>query len=139
MGAPRVGGDIDAWCTRCKQMILHTIVAMVGSTPKRVECRSCGSQHVYKPGPPGEMKHTRAAADGTRIDRRAALRPSDYDRLLEGRDVKNPKSYSPKAVFAEGDVISHPKFGIGVAVAKKDATKIEVMFSDGARVLVHNR
>ena len=23
------GGDVDSWCTKCKMMILHTIVAMV--------------------------------------------------------------------------------------------------------------
>ena len=35
-----------------------------------------------------------------------------------------------------GDVVQHPSFGVGVATAIKDAKKVEVLFHDGARVLI---
>ena len=28
--ALKVGGDVDAWCTRCKMNLGHTVLAMVG-------------------------------------------------------------------------------------------------------------
>ena len=49
------------------------------------------------------------------------------------------KKYSPKDTFKPGDLVQHPSFGLGVATALKDATKIEVLFEEGAKVLVHGR
>ena len=49
------------------------------------------------------------------------------------------KRYSPQATFAQGDIMDHPNFGVGVTTAVKDATKIEVTFEGGVKVLVHGR
>ena len=44
----KVGGDIDAWCTRCKMDLGHTILAMVGTKAARVRCNTCQGEHNYK-------------------------------------------------------------------------------------------
>jgi hypothetical protein len=31
----KTGGDCDAWCTKCKMDLAHTIVAMVTASPYR--------------------------------------------------------------------------------------------------------
>ena len=46
--ATKVGADIDAWCTRCKMNLGHTILAMVGSKPVRVRCNTCQGEHNYR-------------------------------------------------------------------------------------------
>src|SRR2546422_898504 len=46
--ALRVGGDIDAWCTRCKMNLGHTILALVGTRPARVRCNTCHGEHNYR-------------------------------------------------------------------------------------------
>ena len=43
-----------------------------------------------------------------------------------------------KAKFALANAIEHPKFGLGFVTAATNE-KIEVMFSEGGRALVHNR
>lgn len=109
MAAVSVGKDIDSWCTSCKMMILHTIVAMVGSEVKRVQCNSCGSQHVFRAHPPGEAPRSSAASSGRASAGRSSssssagrVRASDYDRLMEGRDKGEARRYSPKAIFRAG-------------------------------------
>lgn len=141
MGAKlSTGGDVDSWCTKCKIMILHTIVAMVDDKPKKVQCNSCGSNHVYRADPPG----TRRNATGKKTTRaksasRAAPKPDDYDTLMEGRDRSEARRYSPKLEFQKSELIIHPKFGLGIATMLKDQTKVEVLFPDGSKVLVHAR
>src|SRR6266852_6391254 len=44
----RVGGDIDAFCTRCKMELGHTVLAMMGQKPVRVRCNTCGGEHKYR-------------------------------------------------------------------------------------------
>ena len=38
MATHRVGGEVDATCTRCKMELAHTILAMVGPKIIRVRC-----------------------------------------------------------------------------------------------------
>ena len=66
-------------------------------------------------------------------------RPSRYKTLLKGKDMAVAKSYSSKDTYLLGDVMQHPNFGIGVATAIKDRTKIEVLFEAGSKVLIHGR
>lgn len=149
MGNPRVGGDIDSWCTSCKIMILHTVVAMVSTEVRRVQCNSCGSQHVFRAHPPGEGPRPARASAGRSAgsgkpskasgSNSGRVRASDYDRLMMGREKGDARRYSPKATFRPGEVIQHPKFGLGVATTLRDTTKVEVLFPDGPRVLIHAR
>lgn len=50
---PKAGGEVDAYCTRCKLDLAHRVIAMVGETVKKVECKTCGSHHLYRK-PKGE-------------------------------------------------------------------------------------
>ena len=44
----KVSGEVDSYCTKCKLDLAHRIIAMVGDQPKKVECRTCGSHHLYR-------------------------------------------------------------------------------------------
>jgi hypothetical protein len=46
------------------------------------------------------------------------------------------RAYRPGEVFARGDTIDHPRFGVGV-VTSVEQGRIEVAFADGARKLAH--
>jgi hypothetical protein len=57
---------------------------------------------------------------------------------LKDKNIAHAKHYSPKDKYTPGDVVQHPTFGVGVARVVQE-TKIEVLFEDGPKVLVHGR
>jgi hypothetical protein len=73
------------------------------------------------------------------VPRPGRARPSRYHTLLKGKDMSVAKSYSSKDQYLLGDVMAHPDFGIGIATAIKDGTKVEVLFEAGSKVLIHGR
>ncbi len=141
MSVHNVGGNVDSWCGPCKMMLAHTIEAVVGAQPARVHCNTCKAQHNYKGFPPGEApKQVRAkAARGGRAGGPGVAKASHYHELLKSKNMALGKRYSPKDRYVPGDVVEHPSFGIGVATAIKDGIKIEVLFEDGPKVLMHGR
>jgi hypothetical protein len=136
-----VGRDVDSWCTRCKLMLAHTVESMIGGKITRVHCNTCQSQHAYRPHPPGEP------SAATRADRPAGQRAAratpaawadEYAAVLSGRDPAAARAYTAQERFAPNDLIVHPMFGVGVVMLLKDRTKIDVMFRDGLKTLVHS-
>jgi hypothetical protein len=122
-------------------MLAHTIEALVAGEPARVHCNTCQSQHNYKPFPPGEApRQVRQREErGPSGPRAGMARASHYQELMKGKNPALQKKYSPKDKYVVGDVVVHPTFGLGVATALKDGAKIEVLFEDGPRVLVHGK
>lgn len=130
------GEYIIAWCTRCKLELGHTIVAMVGTVPKRVMCNTCNGEHNYRSG----------AADSRRITsshkkRKTALpevRYNEYMSQLPADRSAMAKVYTTKANYEKDDVVDHPKFGKGFVVSVINRNKIEIFFKDGPRLLAQN-
>ncbi|MCS6913569.1 MAG: hypothetical protein RMK29_14130 [Myxococcales bacterium] len=148
----KVGGETTAYCTFCREMRLHNIVAMQGQLPVRVLCRCCERQHNYRAAPPGRSRSPRADKPATpaaqprrtRATRTAAERqqPSGehpLDALLRVRTPEEARSYSPFERYAVGDLLRHPSFGLGAVSATPSPGKIEVMFRDASRLLLHER
>jgi len=44
----RLGDIIDDYCVKCKQIMNHAIVSMLGADPAKVRCRTCHSDHDYR-------------------------------------------------------------------------------------------
>ena len=137
----RPGATVDSWCGKCKLLLAHTIEAMVGDRPARVHCNTCKAQHAYKAHEPGESPRQVKAreAGGSAAPRPVKARASRYQVLLKGKDMALAKAYSSKDSYAPGDVLDHASFGVGVAIALKDSTKIEVLFEAGPKVLIQGR
>ncbi|MGZ3405155.1 MAG: hypothetical protein ACXVAN_01840 [Polyangia bacterium] len=140
----KVGGELDSWCTSCRLMKWHTIVALVDGKPAKVECQGCGKQHQYRAQPPdsstekGEKPpkkpRVRASKSAT-----PAVPAVDFETLLAGREAE-AKVYSPNETFLVNDVVRHPSFGVGVATATPGPQKVELTFRDGSKkVLLHDR
>lgn len=127
-----VGQNVDAWCTKCKLVLAHTVVAMVGTRPKKVECNTCSDQHVYRVKEPGTR--AKKSADGATVNVDQL-----YKTALEGKDPDSALHYSMESWFSQGDLIQHQTFGLGVVQTLKDTQKIEVVFPDKLRVMIHRR
>ena len=126
----RVGGDVDAQCTKCKMLLGHTILAMVGTAPKRVRCNTCQGEHNYRSP---SAKPIRKAA----VPKEKASVLS-WDAQLVGKDLSRARRYSPKDRFEKDEVLNHPTFGIGIVLEVR-ADKLEVAFRAYKKTLVHGK
>ncbi|MSP59811.1 MAG: hypothetical protein EXR72_05620 [Myxococcales bacterium] len=135
---PRVGGWTQAYCTTCKAIGEHVVVAMIEDRPAKVECETCHKQHLFRAGLPG-AKVARPAATGGRVRRTTRPPPAetvDIAALVAGRPSRG---YDPKLHFAVGEVVSHPSFGVGLVTLLPGPQKVEVVFPAGPKLLAHDR
>ncbi len=137
----RVGADIDAWCTKCRMVLTHTIMVMEAGEPIRVQCNTCGSQHKFRKAPKGHSR-TRSVekqTTGTWAPTPGPKASKAWYEATSGKDLSNPVAYHPKNTYEVGDVLMHGKFGTGIVMGTKEGGKIIVVFEDGTRILVHGR
>lgn len=135
----RVGSNIDAWCTKCKLVLAHTIEAVAASVIKRVQCNTCRGKHQYKASEPGTSTPKSSPSIKAASAPKSKSKASDYARMLGGKDLTKAAIYAISKNFVKGEIINHTQFGFGVVVEEKDRTKIEVLFESGPKVLVHGR
>jgi len=59
----RLGDDIDDYCVRCKRIMNHNVVSVLGGKPAKVRCRTCHSDHDYRneQAPPPKVDPRKAA------------------------------------------------------------------------------
>lgn len=151
----RAGGEVDAWCTKCKLVLNHRIIAMVGPNPARVECSTCGSHHNFRARAPGEKapaggggtrssssSSSSSSASGPRSVRgptkaqQAILdRERSWEKAVSGKGVHDFRQYKVSETFSEGDLVKHSKFGDGVVTRIIDGRKVEILFRDEPRTL----
>lgn len=130
-----VGKDIVCYCGRCKLDLGHTIVAMIGSNVSKVQCRTCGSSHGMRKN--SSLTNTKKT---TSPRKRAIAIPVSqlWSKALE-ESSKRAKAYSIREKFEREDIIDHPKFGHGIVQGSLGGDKIEVLFQNELKVLVHNK
>ena len=135
---PRVGQELSAQCGKCKEERTHIVAAMDGEIVRRVTCSMCGSTHNYKVkaavAPAGATTGTATAPAKRKTGSRRSKETEAFS-----IDPKRPvKSYDMNNIFSAGDVINHPKFGLGAVEAALPPNKIEVRFQEGKKMLLHN-
>lgn len=136
------GSEIDCWCTRCKMDLGHRIVAMVGGTPKRVVCMTCGSEHNFRApkgaATPRPAKSTKkSTSPRTTAAAKAAATSSREEWERRVRSGGAFKRYTITETFAVDDLVTHKKFGDGYVLADLGGGKLTVAFADGTRTLIH--
>lgn len=145
----RAGGEVDSWCTKCKLVLNHRIIAMVGSQPARVECSTCGSHHNFRARAPGDKAPSagssragsssssspRSTRAPTKVQQAAADRERTWEKAISGKGVRDFRQYRVSEIFNEGDLVKHAKFGEGVVTRILDQRKVEILFKDEPRTL----
>ncbi len=147
----RAGGEVDSYCTKCRLVLNHRIIAMVGNNPRKVECSTCNSHHLYRARPPGEKAEAGAKAGAGVKEPRAPrttsagkaralaeIREKSWEEAVLGKTLKDFTNYSVKGTFRQGELVHHTKFGDGVVMRVVDAAKVEVAFKDETRTLAQN-
>jgi hypothetical protein len=134
---PRVGGEIAAYCGKCKDERTHIVSAMDGDIVRKVICSMCGGTHNFKQKPTIGASTSASTAEGA-TKKRGGTRRSKEEQAFS-IDPKRPiKSYDMNTSFSAGDVINHPKFGLGAVETSLPPNKIEVRFQEGKKLLLHN-
>jgi len=131
-----VGSDVEAYCTKCKLVLAHSVVAMEGAKPRRVRCNTCNGEHNYrasKPVPKTASKKVATKKATTRKTRQS------WEEVMQEAAAKPHKKYSMSGSFGEGDWIEHATFGLGCVQSFVAPNKITVRFADTTRLLVCNR
>jgi hypothetical protein len=132
-----VGSDVEAYCTKCKLVLAHTVMAMDGAKPRRVRCNTCNGEHNYRPAKPvskaAPKKGEKKAKTTTKKTRQT------WEEVMQEASAKPHKKYSMSGSFGEGDWIEHATFGLGCVQSFIAPNKITVRFADATRMLVCNR
>ena len=132
------GDEVDSYCGKCKLERVHHVVALVDGAVAKVVCKTCGSQHRYKPVQTGAKKKKRATTRKSSPSGPARHAKRWEEAMAENGD-RPGKPYSASLEFVSGDLIKHDRFGLGVVTEVSAAGKMHVLFEDAPRRLICNR
>lgn len=132
------GDIIESGCTRCRTIMNHTIVAMVGDKVVRVQCNTCNGIHNYKPA---AEKKTAASTSPRKaaVPRKSRKDPGAADReewqsLFPAMKSDQAVAYEMNGKYRIKDLVEHPVFGLGI-VKSVVPNKVEVLFQEGKKLL----
>lgn len=135
------GSTIETRCTRCKGVLNHTIVAMVGEKIVRVECSTCHGVHAYHPvKAPKAPAAARAAGTKAPAPRKAKADPeaaarAEWAELQPDMDPALAVPYDMNRPYRLKSLLSHPNFGLGIVQLLIPPNKIDVLFQAGKKRL----
>ena len=106
------GERVEKFCEACGEERGHVVASVTkAGRITRVSCPKCGTRSPYK------------AASGTTA--RAAAKPG--------------APYDSSHTYRAGQSLTHPVFGAGEVTALVEPQKIDVLFPDRMRRLIHSR
>lgn len=100
MSQLRLGGYIDAWCSKCKLMLGHTIQRIDDGVVKNVQCDTCKAEHQYKANPPNPPQQ--APANPRRVKAKVAQQFAKLTARSRRMQMQNPPKL-PKPQSSQGD------------------------------------
>lgn len=130
---PAVAKSVYIDCKKCGTERYFKVIAHTSSETAKVKCEVCGSQKSYRVSEKKPKATKPRAAKST-----TPKSSSTWITLKENRGEGSAKSYSVKATFASDESLMHPKFGLGFVI-KAHPSKIEVLFAEGVKELIHAR
>lgn len=119
--------------------LAHVVVSMIKDRPARVICKTCKSTHNFKIGTQTDLiRSTTRSSKPRKTPQKTYMKVSEmWEQKMAAAKNAPVKPYSVKQVFAAGDVINHPNFGVGLVEEVKGSGKITVLFRNDEKVLVH--
>jgi Fe2+ transport system protein B len=130
------------YCPRCKRETDNTITQFIGQKIRRVRCEVCKSEHNYHRLQALKKKMEEEAAGKVEEKKESSDKQNYYrmwEELMLGRDPQTARQYNIKDKYFENDMINHPVFGIGIVKTVMEDYKIEVVFKNCIKILIHNR
>ena len=108
-----VGERVDKLCAVCSEERGHTVASLTKlGRISHVSCPKCGTRSSFK------------SSSNLTIGRSSAQADAPYDQTR---------------TYRTGQTITHPIFGLGEVTAVIEPQKIDVLFNDRMRRLIHAR
>ena len=109
-----IGDRVEKVCVECNEERGHVVASITKrGLISRVTCAKCGVRSTFKSSEAGTTTTRTASPSGT---------PYDWTRT-----------------YRAGQTMMHPAYGLGEVISVVDPKKIDVLFSDRLRRLVHGR
>lgn len=142
---PAVAKSIFVFCKKCDADRYQTVLAHSTASSAKIQCEVCKAKSTWKLPKAAKSKATGTKAlAGAALKRKTAsttarknAHAEEYSSLAASSGGEILK-YTMKTKFSNNQKLEHPKFGIGY-VRTTHVDKIEVVFPDEVRMLVHNR
>lgn len=140
---PAVASKHYAFCKKCDTDRYHTVLTHTNATTVKLKCEVCSKTSTvnFAPKKPNSgAARLAGAAAARKAQAESAKRTQyqqEYEALMSKEGISTGK-YSMKGKFGLDTKIDHPKFGVGY-IRHVQPDKIEVVFSDQVRLLIHNR
>ncbi|MBX3035194.1 MAG: hypothetical protein KF865_14845 [Bdellovibrionaceae bacterium] len=140
---PVVGKSFYAFCKKCDTDRYHTVLALPTDTSAKLQCEVCKAKSTWKKAAPRKAtasgpRGAAAKAKANAAAARSAAHTAEFENLAKSLESTPEKAYSMKVAFEKDTKLKHPTFGLGYIRAVQP-DKIEVVFQDEVRNLVHNR
>lgn len=132
---PAVAKSVFTECKKCGAERYHTVLAHKSETSAKVKCEICGAQKTFTLPKPGKAKKVGARTRATTAKKNS--HNDEYQSLLSG-SATDAVAYTMKGKFEVNQKLQHPKFGVGF-IRTVFTDKIEVVFADEVKSLIHNR
>lgn len=135
---PAVAKSIFVDCKKCEAERWHKVLAHTSATAAKLQCEVCGSKKSFSLSKPNaKAKVTRKSGEAI-LSRSRSAHNDEYQSLLSEHANASISPYNMRMKFESKGKLEHPKFGVGV-IRAVIGDRIEVVFSDEVRTLIHNR
>jgi leucyl aminopeptidase (aminopeptidase T) len=140
---PPVAKSIFVHCKKCEADRYHIVLAHKTASSASVQCEICKAKSTFKlpkagaDGAPRKLTGAAAKKKAESASRAKNAHSNEYNTLMASVQADSVR-YNMKTKFTMNAKLEHPKFGTGFVKASM-IDKIEVVFEDEVRMLVHNR
>jgi hypothetical protein len=133
---PAVAKSFYTFCKKCNTDRYHMVQNHPTPSSAKMKCEVCGKVQTWKPPKTASQK---AAIKKEGVQRKARNTHKDqWELFLQNHGSAPEVEYNTKKKFEPNSVVKHPKFGRGF-VKEVMTDKIEVLFEDEVKLLMHNR
>ncbi len=136
---PPVAKSFHTFCKKCDVDRYHIVLTHTSSTSAKIECEVCHSKKTYTVPKEGSMAKKAKVAGAAKVPRaRKNSHADEYNSLMLNRGAEKGIPFSIKTKFQMDQKIEHTKFGPGF-VKTVQPDRVDVMFSDEVKTLMHNK
>lgn len=107
-----IGQRVDQWCATCAEQRGHVVASIsVKGRVTRVRCPICGGRATFK----------------------------NQDKSIAGYIRVEARPYDQRQTYRVKHLIEHKTYGVGEVVALVEPQKMDVLFADRLRRLIHSK